>query len=59
VKPLARINDSLMGSWERPALAWLSGRLPGWVLPDHLTLVGVAGALLTSAGYVLSRNSLS
>jgi phosphatidylglycerophosphate synthase len=39
--------------------AALARRLPAWVLPDHLTALGLAGALLTAAGFVLSRGSLS
>ena len=53
-----RVNDSVLGAWERPALAWLAARLPARVVPDHLTALGVLGALLTAAGYVLSRGSL-
>ena len=53
-----RVNDSVLGALERPALAWLADRLPGWVLPDHLTALGVLGALLAAAGFVLSRWSI-
>ena len=54
-----RINDSVLGVWERPALAWMAARLPAAVVPDQLTALGVLGALLTAAGFVLSRWSLS
>ena len=59
MKPLQRINDSLLGVWERPALAWVAARLPAAVVPDHLTALGVLGAFVTAAGYVLSRGSLT
>ncbi|MGP0085684.1 MAG: CDP-alcohol phosphatidyltransferase family protein [Steroidobacteraceae bacterium] len=59
MKPLHRINDSVLGTWERPTLAWLAGRLPHAVVPDHLTAFGVFGAMLTATGYVLSRESLA
>jgi archaetidylinositol phosphate synthase len=59
MKPLQRINDSVLGTWERPLLAWLAARMPHAVVPDHLTAFGVLGALLTAAGYVLSRESLA
>lgn len=59
MKPLERVNDSLLGPWERPALAWLAARLPAAVVPDQLTALGVSGALLTVTGYVQSRASLS
>jgi archaetidylinositol phosphate synthase len=54
-----RINDSLLGVLERSGLAWTADRLPGWVLPNHLTLLGLLGALLTAAGFILSRWSLA
>jgi archaetidylinositol phosphate synthase len=58
LKALQRVNDSVLGPWERPALTWMAARLPARVVPDHLTAFGVLGALLTATGYVLSRGSL-
>ena len=58
MKSLQRINDSVLGHAERPTLDWLVRRLPSAVLPDHLTALGLAGALLAAAGFVLSRESL-
>ena len=55
---LTRFNASVLGPLERPALAWMAERMPAWVMPDHLTMLGVAGALLTGAGFILSRWSL-
>jgi archaetidylinositol phosphate synthase len=54
-----RVNDSVLGALERPALAWMADRLPRWVMPNHLTAVGVLGAVLTAIGFILSRWSLS
>ncbi len=56
---MRRINDSFLGPWERPALAWIAARMPAGVAPDQLTAFGAFGALLTAAGYVLSRGSLT
>jgi archaetidylinositol phosphate synthase len=53
-----RMNDSVLGALERPALLWIAERLPTRVLPNHLTALGVLGALLTAAGFILSRWSL-
>jgi archaetidylinositol phosphate synthase len=53
-----RLNDSVLGVLERPALAWMARRLPGWVMPDHLTAIGLAGALAAAAGFVASRWSI-
>jgi archaetidylinositol phosphate synthase len=59
LKSLLRINDSLLGAWERPTLAWIAARLPARVVPDQLTALGVFGSFLSAAGYVLSRGSMS
>jgi archaetidylinositol phosphate synthase len=58
MKPLKRVNDSLLGPLERPALAWLAARVPARIVPDHLTAFGVVGTVLTATGFVLSRGSL-
>jgi phosphatidylglycerophosphate synthase len=50
-----RVNDILLGPWERPALRWLSAHMPAWVTPDICTATGVSGALITSIGYILSN----
>jgi archaetidylinositol phosphate synthase len=57
--PLQRVNDSLLGAWERPALARIAARLPATIVPDQLTAFGVFGALLSVIGYLLSRESLA
>jgi phosphatidylglycerophosphate synthase len=53
-----RVNESLLQPLERPALAWIAPRLPPWITSDGLTALGVAGALITLAGYALSNWSL-
>ena len=50
-----RVNDILLGPLERPALKWLSVHMPGWVTPDILTIIGIIGAVIIFAGYVLSN----
>ncbi len=55
IKDHKRVNDILLGPLERPALQWLAGHLPSWVTPDLMTVIGVAGALIITLGYVLSR----
>jgi archaetidylinositol phosphate synthase len=59
MNPLERVNDSLLGAWERPTLAWMAARMPAAVVPDQLTALGACGAMLTVTGYVQSRESLS
>jgi phosphatidylglycerophosphate synthase len=51
---LDRVNDILLGPLERPALAWLCRRMPAWVTPDVLTVVGIAGGAITMAGFALT-----
>lgn len=41
--------------FERWALPRIAASLPRWVLPDHLTALGVFGATLIAAGYLCTR----
>ena len=50
-----RINDILLGPWERPALRWLCARMPPWVNSDMLTAVGVFGGVIIGLSYWLSN----
>jgi phosphatidylglycerophosphate synthase len=56
---MQRVNDSFLGPIERPALAWIAARLPAAIVPDQLTAFGVVGGLITAAGFLLSRFSLT
>lgn len=47
-----RINDSFLAIAERAALNALVRRLPATVVPDHLTAIGLVGALFTTAGFL-------
>lgn len=51
---ISRSNTGWLQPLEQPALAWLVRRLPAWVTPNHLTALGFAGAVITSAAYALS-----
>jgi phosphatidylglycerophosphate synthase len=53
-----RINDSVLGLVERPILAWLAQRMPQWVTPDLLTIIGVTGALIAATGFVLAGRAI-
>jgi archaetidylinositol phosphate synthase len=50
-----RVNDIFLGPLERPALQWLSARMPAWITPDICTAIGVLGAFIISIGYFLSN----
>lgn len=52
-----RVHRSWSGALERPLLCWLSARVPAAITPDHLTLLGCAGALLCGLAYVASLYS--
>src|SRR5690606_24406121 len=54
VQPPTRIQHNILARHERRILNWLCARLPRWVTPDQLTLLGFAGAVLVAAGYMLS-----
>lgn len=55
IKKHQRINDILLGPLERPALQWLSARMPAWVNPDILTGIGILGAFLIFISYWLTN----
>lgn len=50
-----RIQASFSSKIEKKALVWMASRLPHWMNPDHLTIIGFAGALLSGLGYVLTN----
>jgi archaetidylinositol phosphate synthase len=56
---VTRVNQSVLGALERPTLAWLAQHMPPGVKPDHLTLLGFSGALLTGTGFILSCWSIN
>ena len=41
-----RINNTILGPLERPALNWLADHMPAWVMPDHLTALGLLASLI-------------
>jgi phosphatidylglycerophosphate synthase len=56
-KAAPRIVGGLTGAWEKPYLIKTSGKLPKWVNSDHLTLLGIVGAVFIAAGYALTGYS--
>ncbi|MBX7150842.1 CDP-alcohol phosphatidyltransferase family protein [bacterium] len=54
-KDKERVNDILLGPLERPALLWLSERMPAWVTPDVLTVIGIMATLIITGSYYLSN----
>lgn len=52
-----RIQTSILNPYEKKALVWMAGRLPGWVTSDMLTWFCFLGAVVIAAGYVLTNYS--
>ena len=50
-----RSQTSLLAPVERICLRWLAERMPGWVTPDGLTLLGFGAMLLAGVCYALAR----
>jgi len=53
-KAFERIQQSWLAEQERKVLIAMAGQMPAWVMPDHLTMVGLAGSLMCGAGFALS-----
>jgi archaetidylinositol phosphate synthase len=52
-----RIQNSLLSRPERWLLTWLCERCPGWISPDHLTVLGFLGACIVFGAYWASTYS--
>jgi archaetidylinositol phosphate synthase len=50
-----REKTFLLARPETRVLEWIARRLPRWVMPDHLTALGVLAALGIAAAYALSN----
>lgn len=53
-----RINNIALARFEQWALPRMAKKLPLWVTPDKLTILGLLGALLIGASYVMTNQSL-
>lgn len=53
-----RLLSGVLGAHERGLLEYLAKRLPLWVLPDQLTLLGVLGSALAAAALAASNLSV-
>jgi phosphatidylglycerophosphate synthase len=55
VSDAPRQKTFLLARLEARVLEWIARRLPAWVMPDHLTGLGVAAAAGIAAAYALSN----
>jgi archaetidylinositol phosphate synthase len=49
-----RVQESVTAGMEKRALIWIAGRLPAWVTPDHLTILGFFAQLMAGVSFVLA-----
>ena len=54
-----RIQTSVLNALEKKVLVWLAQRQPKWVTSDMLTYIGVFGAVVIAAGYILASRNIS
>lgn len=52
-KNAVRIQNSILNGAEKKALVWLAERQPGWIVSDTLTMIGIFGAMMIAAGFIL------
>lgn len=49
-----RVQASLLAAIEKRALLWIAPRLPRWVTPDHLTVLGLLAMAIIGLAYYLA-----
>lgn len=54
----ARTAEFVLKRFERWALPRLAARLPQWVVPDHLTVLGLLASTVIGAAYALSNRDV-
>lgn len=51
---IGRIHNSLLARPERVVLTYLAARMPSWIVPDHLTAIGIVGNVVVAVGVIAS-----
>ena len=54
-KSAERRQTSLLAPLERVCLNWFARKLPAWIKPDHLTLIGFSAMLIAGICYGIAR----
>ncbi|KAF0249200.1 MAG: hypothetical protein FD167_1400 [bacterium] len=57
-KDTKREQTSILSPLEQIALQWLVKRLPAWVSPDYLSILGLLAMLLAGVGYFFSKGNI-
>lgn len=55
VRTHTRINQTILGPLEKPALQWMAARMPVWVTPDTLTGIGIFASILIFISFILTN----
>ena len=58
-KKAVRIQNSILNGAEKKALVWMAERMPGWIVSDSMTLLGIFGALMIAVGFILCGNDIN
>lgn len=53
-----RQQTSFLAPLEQITLQWLVKKLPSWVSPDHLSILGLLAMLLAGVGYFFSKDNI-
>jgi archaetidylinositol phosphate synthase len=53
-----RTYEFVLARWEKRVLPKLAAALPEWVVPDHLTVLGLLASTVLAASYLLSNPSI-
>ena len=54
-----RIQTSILNALEKKVLVWLAERQPKWMTSDLLTYIGIFGAVVIAAGYILASRDIN
>jgi phosphatidylglycerophosphate synthase len=47
------VNTAITANAEEKAKEYICPRIPEWMSPDHLTVIGILGVLISSVGFIL------
>lgn len=47
------VNTAITAEIEEKAKEYICPRIPQWIGPDHLTIIGIIGVIITSTGFLL------
>lgn len=53
----SRNSEFILARWEARVLPRMAAALPGWVMPDHLTVLGLLASTAIAGSYLLSNRA--